>query len=115
MSSYPVFPRRTPEEEAGGRIMTETVKAGKRTYFFDVHSTRNADDYYITVTESRKKIGEDGTPLYLKQKIYLYKEDFAKFARGLEAAVDFVKTANPEYFAQAEQAADDDGIDFDNL
>jgi len=114
MSSHSISPRRDPEE-AGGRIMTKTVKAGKRTYFFDVYSTRNADDYYITVTESRKKTNEDGTALYLKQKLYLYKEDFAKFARGLEAAVDFVKSAKPEYFADTEQPVDADIIDFDDL
>ena len=68
-------------------IFSERVKAGKRTYFFDVKSTRSGD-YFITVTESKRR-PDDG--MYLKHKIFLYKEDFQKFAESLHKAIDFVK------------------------
>ena len=65
------------------------VKAGKRrTYFFDVRSTRGSD-YYITITESRKRFDSDG---YDRHKIFLYKEDFNKFLKGLNETVEYVKT-----------------------
>ena len=63
-------------------IFSKSVRAGRRTYFFDVRSTR-AEDYYMTVTESKRDFNEDGTPFYKKHKIYLYKEDFAKFKEAL--------------------------------
>ena len=62
---------------------------GRRTYFFDVRSTR-ADDYYLTITESKRDFNEDGTPFYKKHKIYLYKEDFQNFKRHLNEMVDFI-------------------------
>lgn len=73
-------------------IYSKAVKAGKRTYFFDVKATRNSD-YYLTITESKKKFDKDGNSSYEKHKIFLYKEDFEKFAEGLEEAVDVVKNA----------------------
>lgn len=73
-------------------IYSKAVKAGKRTYFFDVKATRNSD-YYLTVTESKKKFDKDGNSSYEKHKIFLYKEDFEKFAEGLEEAVAVVKAA----------------------
>ncbi len=63
-------------------IYSNVVRAGKRTYFFDVRSTRN-EDYYLTITESKKKFADDGTFEYRKHKIFLYKEDFEKFGSAL--------------------------------
>tara|TARA_R110002096_G_scaffold220531_1_gene409095 strand:+ start:956 stop:1339 length:384 start_codon:yes stop_codon:yes gene_type:complete len=70
-------------------IFTKRVKAGKRTYFFDVKSTRS-NDYYLTITESKRKIKDDNF-YYEKHKIFLYKEDFGKFVDALQEAVDHVK------------------------
>lgn len=70
-------------------VYSKRIKAGKRrTYFFDVRETRGAD-YYLTITESRKRFDSDG---YDRHKIFLYKEDFNKFIKGLNEAVEFVKT-----------------------
>jgi len=70
-------------------IFSKTVRAGRRTYFFDVRSTR-ADDYYMTITESKRDFNEDGTPFYKKHKIYLYKEDFTKFKEALDEVSKYV-------------------------
>lgn len=70
-------------------VYSQRIRAGKRrTYFFDVRETRGSD-YYLTITESRKKFDSDG---YERHKIFLYKEDFNKFLKGLEEAVNYVKT-----------------------
>ena len=70
-------------------IYSKRIRAGKRrTYFFDVRATRG-NDYYLTITESRKKFNADG---YDRHKIFLYKEDFNKFIKALNEAVDYVKT-----------------------
>jgi len=70
-------------------IYSKRIRAGKRrTYFFDVRATRG-NDYYLTITESRKKFNADG---YDRHKIFLYKEDFNKFIKALGEAVDYVKT-----------------------
>jgi hypothetical protein len=70
-------------------VYSKRIRAGKRrTYFFDVRATRG-NDYYITITESRKKFNENG---YDRHKIFLYKEDFNKFLKALTEAVDYVKT-----------------------
>ena len=70
-------------------IFSKSVRAGRRTYFFDVRSTR-AEDYYMTVTESKRDFNEDGTPFYKKHKVYLYKEDFAKFKAALNEVSDYI-------------------------
>ena len=70
-------------------VYSKRIRAGKRrTYFFDVRETRG-NDYYLTITESRKRFDSDG---YDRHKIFLYKEDFNKFIKGLIEAVDHVKT-----------------------
>jgi hypothetical protein len=70
-------------------VYSKRIKAGKRrTYFFDVRETRGSD-FYLTITESRKRFDSEG---YDRHKIFLYKEDFNKFVKGLSEAVDFVKT-----------------------
>ena len=80
------------ENKTNGRdeIYSAKVKAGKRTYFFDVKATRS-NDYYLTITESKKRFKEDGFT-YEKHKIFLYKEDFNKFMDALTNTVNHVKT-----------------------
>ena len=70
-------------------IFSKSVRAGRRTYFFDVRSTR-AEDYYMTITESKKFSNDDGSAHYKKHKIYLYKEDFDEFAASLKEVADFI-------------------------
>ena len=70
-------------------IFTKVVRAGKRTYFFDVKATRK-EDFYLTITESKKHLGKEGKVFYEKHKIFLYKEDFEKFAEGLKDAVSYI-------------------------
>ena len=70
-------------------IFSKAVRAGRRTYFFDVRSTR-AGDYYLTMTESKRDFNEDGTPFYRKHKIYLYKEDFVNFKEALAELTDYI-------------------------
>ena len=89
--------KKESEGEGAEEVYSKAVRAGRRTYFFDVKATRN-DDYYITVTESRKKTGKDGGFTFEKHKIYLYKEDFRKFAEGFQDAVDYVVKSKPECF-----------------
>jgi hypothetical protein len=71
-------------------IYSKVVKAGKRTYFFDVKSTKG-NDLYITLTESKKSFGEDGEGSYQKHKIFLYKEDFEKFREGLDDVLNKIE------------------------
>lgn len=78
-------------ERGAEDVYSMQVKAGKRTYFFDVKSTRGRKDFYLTVTESRRHNNPDGTYSYDKHKIFLYKEDFEKFKNGLCQAIDYVK------------------------
>ena len=70
-------------------IFSKVLRAGRRTYFFDVRETK-ASDYYLTVTESKKFTNDDGTFHYKKHKIYLYKEDFIDFSKILAEMVDFI-------------------------
>ena len=77
------------EKNAKEEIFTRVVRAGKRTYFFDVKATRK-EDYYLTITESKKRLGKEGKVFYEKHKIFLYKEDFDKFTEGLKDAVSYI-------------------------
>ena len=70
-------------------IFSKVLRAGRRTYFFDVRATK-ADDYYITITESKKFTEEDGSFHFKKHKVYLYKEDFAAFSEILEEMTSYV-------------------------
>jgi len=70
-------------------IFSQILRAGRRTYFFDVRATK-AGDYYLTVTESKKFTHDDGSFHYQKHKIYIYKEDFNEFNEMLSAATDFI-------------------------
>ena len=76
-------------------IFTRVVRAGKRTYFFDVKATRK-DDYYLTITESKKRLGNEGKVFYEKHKIFLYKEDFEKFTEGLNDTVSYIENSKDE-------------------
>jgi hypothetical protein len=84
------------DEENGGRqeIFSQTVRAGKRTYFFDVKATRN-NDYYLTITESKKRFNKEGKQYFEKHKIFLYKEDFEKFNNGLSEVISFITNEQP--------------------
>ena len=77
-------------------IFSKRVKAGKRTYFFDLKATR-AEDYFLTITESKKRFAEDGIFIFEKHKIFLYKEDFEKFLEALHDSFDKFKELMPNY------------------
>lgn len=70
-------------------IFSKVLRAGRRTYFFDVRSTK-AGDYYLTITESKKFTNDDGSFHYKKHKIYLYKEDFQAFRDNMEEMMDYI-------------------------
>lgn len=77
-------------------VFSKVVRAGKRTYFFDVKATR-AEDYYLTITESKRKFNNDNQKFFFeKHKLFLYKEDFGKFTDGLEEAIAKVKELKAE-------------------
>jgi hypothetical protein len=87
------------EEKTGKEeIFTKIVRAGKRTYFFDVKATRR-EDYYLTITESKKRLGKEG------HKIFLYKEDFEKFSEGLKDAVEYIGNGK-DILIKSAQASD---------
>lgn len=88
---------RSEMDSMGDELYSVPVKAGKRIYYFDVKATRGGD-YYVTITESRKKQMRDGSFTIDKHKIHLYKEDFQKFAEGFREVVDYVKRERPELF-----------------
>ncbi|MDR1758745.1 MAG: PUR family DNA/RNA-binding protein [Bacteroidales bacterium] len=74
-------------------ILSRAVRAGKRTYFFDVKKTAKSEDKYLTITESKRKFNpDDGSFFYEKHKLFLYKEDFDKFKNALSAILDFIET-----------------------
>ncbi len=76
-------------EKRENEIFTKILKAGKRTYFFDVRETK-AGDYYLTITESKKSFNEAGVASFEKHKIYLYKEDFQQFSEMLQETSNFI-------------------------
>jgi len=101
-------------------IYSKAVRAGKRTYFFDVKSTRR-DEFYLTITESKKRFEQDGNFHYEKHKIFLYKEDFEKFFEGLQEVItyieqnqqeDLVSQTDSEEFVDAEEKILE-GVTFD--
>lgn len=84
------------EREERDRIYSKRVRAGKRTYFFDVRSTRS-NDYFLTITESRRFM-KDGDFVFEKSKMFVYKEDFVKFVEALQETVDHIKSElMPDY------------------
>jgi hypothetical protein len=100
-------------------VFSKKVRAGKRTYFFDVKATRS-NDYYITITESKKRLEDN---VFIKHKIFLYKEDFEKFVEGLNGTIDYIKEHQEvvekryEYTDSPEtaRATADDDFSFENL
>ena len=78
------------QERSGEDVFSKPVRAGKRTYFFDVKTTKG-NDYYLTITESKRKVEKDGSFAYDKHKIFLYKEDFDKFTEGLQEVIDYIR------------------------
>ena len=91
-------------------IHSKSLRAGRRTYFFDVRSTR-AEDYYLTITESKRDFNDDGTPFYKKHKIYLYKEDFQNFKDHLNEMVDFIITEKGEEIISLKKEEPTENID----
>lgn len=73
-------------------VYSKPVRAGKRTYFFDVKTTKGNNDFYLTITESKRRQERDGSFSFDKHKIFLYKEDFDKFAEGLAEVVNYIRT-----------------------
>ncbi len=105
------------QERNGEDVYSKPVRAGKRTYFFDVKATKG-NDYYLTITESKRRVDKDGRFVYDKHKIFLYKEDFDKFAEGLEEVVKFIKDKCPVQERQApasEESNNFSDVDFDQL
>jgi len=108
-------------------IFSKVVRAGKRTYFLDVKTTRR-NDYYLTITESKKRFNRDGKHYFEKHKVFLYKEDFDKFTENLHEVIDFIKNAvqnqenesfeTAEVNAEVEKSKDENytsDINFDDL
>ena len=105
------------QERNGDDVFSKPVRAGKRTYFFDVKATKG-NDYYLTITESKRRVDKDGRFVYDKHKIFLYKEDFEKFTEGLEEVIKFIKDKCPVtervYTENPEEKSFSD-VDFDQL
>ena len=104
------FDRTEGSERSGEDVFSKPVRAGKRTYFFDVKATKG-NDYYLTITESKRRTDRDGRFVYDKHKIFLYKEDFEKFVQGLEEVIQYVKDNCPIPSLMSEYS----DVDFDDL
>ncbi len=105
------------QERPGEDVYSKPVRAGKRTYFFDVKATKG-NDYYLTITESKRKIERDGRFAYDKHKIFLYKEDFDKFTAGLEEVIEYIKhncLKDVDYSAQPPKRDSFTDVDFEEL
>lgn len=101
------------EEREREEVFSKAVKAGKRTYFFDVKETKQGERY-ITITESKRKFDNgDGTFSYEKHKIFLYKEDYAKFKNALEGVIGFVETGEIPVFDDEAISRIEDSFDKD--
>ncbi|MCR5003691.1 MAG: PUR family DNA/RNA-binding protein [Bacteroidales bacterium] len=79
------------QERSTEDVFSKPVRAGKRTYFFDVKATKGNNDFYLTITESKRRQERDGSLTYDKHKIFLYKEDFEKFTEGLNDVIKYIK------------------------
>jgi len=96
------------ERNDRNEIFAKRVRAGKRTYFFDLKATRS-EDFYLTITESKKRFAPDGTFVFEKHKIFLYKEDFEKFIEAMHDSYDKVKELMPDYdFSRPPSPYDDE-------
>jgi hypothetical protein len=92
------------EDSEHREIFSKAVRAGKRTYFFDVKATKR-NDYFLTITESKKRFQKDGRFFFEKHKIFLYKEDFEKFADGFTEVIDYIKNVK-----SAEQGVNEEAV-----
>jgi hypothetical protein len=98
-------------------VFSKAVRAGKRTYFFDVKATRK-NEFYLTITESKKKNDSGGNQFFEKHKIFLYKEDFDKFIEGLAEIIEYIKEKQPyseEFDESDEDFAEYSNIEFEDL
>ena len=96
-------------------IFSKKVRAGKRTYFFDVRATR-ANDYYLTITESKKIFNDDGSHYFKKHKIFLYKEDFEKFKDALNESIDYIfKNKGQEIISATKNKFNDEDSRFNDV
>ena len=104
-------------------LFSRAIRAGKRTYFFDVKATRSGENY-LTITESKRRFSnDDGKFFYEKHKVFLYKEDFDKFIGGLNDAIHFIETGEePEPAEEVRKSSDKDvtkdihtDVDFEDL
>ena len=105
------------QERNGDDVFSKPVRAGKRTYFFDVKATKG-NDYYLTITESKRRVDKDGRFVYDKHKIFLYKEDFEKFTEGLEEVIKFIKDKCPvteRVYTESTEEKTFSDVDFDQL
>ena len=100
-------------ERNGDDVFSKPVRAGKRTYFFDVKATKG-NDYYLTITESKRRMERDGRFVYDKHKIFLYKEDFEKFSEGLAEVINYIKDRWP-VVERTEEATPFSNVNFDEL
>ena len=90
------YERARAQERNTEDVYSKPVRAGKRTYFFDVKATKGNNDFYLTITESKRRQEHDGTFSYDKHKIFLYKEDFDKFADGLQEVIGYIRERLPK-------------------
>jgi hypothetical protein len=100
---------KNPDTQPIQGIYSKVIRAGKRTYFFDVKSTRN-DEYYLTITESKKKFLENGNFRYEKHKLFLYPEDFEKFTESLREVLAYIGINQPESENQPEAGAESEKV-----
>ncbi|MCF8434941.1 MAG: PUR family DNA/RNA-binding protein [Crocinitomicaceae bacterium] len=104
------------ENDKNNEVYSKVVRAGKRTYFFDVKATKG-NDLYITLTESKKTFNDDGRDNYQKHKIFLYKEDFEKFRDGLEDVLTKIDDlrATGEYVSEESDVESYSTVSFEDL
>ena len=114
---------RNSDSKFNQEIHSKVVRAGKRTYFFDVKSTRN-EEFYLTITESKKRFEDNGNFHYEKHKIFLYKEDFGKFTECLQEIIDYINQNQTESISENKQSdsvsdtepvANYTSVDFDDI
>ena len=98
----------------GDDVYSKPVKAGKRTYFFDVKATKG-NDLYLTITESKRKVEGDGSFSYDKHKIFLYKEDFEKFRDGLDEVISYISKRSPQTEYSERKSQDDQNGHFTDV
>jgi len=111
------FDRSYQNDRSGEDVYSKPIRAGKRTYFFDVKTTKGNNNYYLTITESKRRQEKDGNFTYDKHKIFLYKEDFEKFQEGLADIINYIKTNCLNDDSNESESTDsyDSKVDFEEL